>query len=54
MFTTLWIRIHSLFLDRPDPDPSLFCTDPDSFHQQAKKSKKRDLDFYYFATLIEN
>ncbi len=41
----LWIRIRGIrmFLGLPDPDPSLFCMDPDPLINKQKS--KKNLDF---------
>ncbi len=44
----LWILIRT-FWGLPDPDPSLFCTDPDPSINKGKKEEKK-IDFYYCVT----
>jgi hypothetical protein len=48
-YPMLWIRIR-LFLGLPDPDPSIFCTDPDPSINKQKSYKI--LDFYCFVTFL--
>ncbi len=39
-----------MILGLPDPDSSLFYTDPDPDPSIKEQKIKKNLDFYYFAT----
>jgi hypothetical protein len=51
----LLIRIHRIhmFLGLPDPDPLVRCMDPDLIFLSSCKYSKKNLDSYYFVTLVD-
>jgi hypothetical protein len=49
----MWIRIR-MFLDLPDPDPVIICTDPDldPVLPSSSKNSKKNLEYYCFVTSL--
>jgi len=45
--TVLWIQIRKIrnYLTLSDPDPTLFCTDPDQDPSIIQQKRKKNLDF---------
>jgi hypothetical protein len=41
-----------MFLGPPDPDPSLFCTDPDPDLSSISSKSKGNIDFRNFVTFL--